>query len=90
MSLFDVIRYQISNPPKEEELEALPEKLFKYWIDTATLDWKKQEEDIRYNVKDVGNWMRTVSKNKAPFANKAQEIKYDLAALRKIIREWEE
>jgi len=31
MTIFDVIRYPISIPPTEEELEALPRELFNKW-----------------------------------------------------------
>ena len=90
MTIFDRLRYQISIPPKEGELEALPEKLFRYWIDTATLDWKKQDEIVRYDAKFVGSWMRVVSVNRIPSYNKIQEITYDITALRSIIDKWEE
>ena len=32
MSLFDTIKYPISDPPTEEELRALPVNLFNQWI----------------------------------------------------------
>lgn len=32
MSLFDVIKYPISNPPTEKELEALPIKIYALWL----------------------------------------------------------
>jgi hypothetical protein len=31
MSIFDVIKYPISEPPTKEELEALPDDLYNYW-----------------------------------------------------------
>jgi hypothetical protein len=31
MSIFDAIKYPISFPPTEEELEALPHSLFRLW-----------------------------------------------------------
>ena len=44
MSIFDVIRYPISNPVKLEELEILPRKLFVTWLDNA--GWYSPEERI--------------------------------------------
>jgi len=38
MSLFDVIRYPISNPPTKEELWALPPDLFNEW--KKSVGWK--------------------------------------------------
>lgn len=32
MNIFNVIKYPISNPPKVEELEALPKNIFKTWV----------------------------------------------------------
>lgn len=37
MSLFDVIRYPISDPPTEKELSALPEDLYYKWF--KTMNW---------------------------------------------------
>lgn len=43
MSLFDVIKYPISIPPTQEELSALPDKLFNKWIDLS--QWSKSVDD---------------------------------------------
>ena len=32
MTIFDVIRYPISNPPTKEEFEALPADLYRNWL----------------------------------------------------------
>lgn len=41
MSLFDVLRYPISDHPTVEELEALPNKIYKKWIleETSGMGW---------------------------------------------------
>jgi hypothetical protein len=37
MSLFDVLKYPISNPPTLQELEALPVVIFDRWVIDANL-----------------------------------------------------
>ena len=85
MSLFDVLRYQISIPPEPGELEALPTELFKHWIDEHTIDWCRVKEGTRYSVTYVSDWMRN-----AAGLGAGAEVKADLLQLRKLIKEWEE
>ena len=84
MSLFDVIRYPIDIPPQEGQLEALPDKIFRYWIDKHTIEWYKISKDNRYNPSNVCYWMRV------SMIIRSSEIENDITALRRIIKNWEE
>ena len=46
MTIFDVIRYPISIPPTEEELEAVPKIIFNKWRDDIGLHSKFQPSDF--------------------------------------------
>lgn len=39
MSLFDSIKYPISCPPTEEELSAIPEELYRKWLQMCGYGW---------------------------------------------------
>ena len=58
MSLFDVIRYPISDKPTHEELDALPSNLFKAWI--LSTDWEFLMLEDEYSdinpAKEISNW----------------------------------
>jgi hypothetical protein len=84
VSIFDVIRYPISLPPTAEELAALPEDLYTYWIDFHTIDWSRVSEDTKYDRDHVARWMSraysTISKD---------EVSIDISKLKKLILEWD-
>ena len=86
MSLFDVIRYPVSMPPGPGELEALPVKLFRCWIDKHTVNWFEYPVETRYNAYNVGDWMRSVFRRDDLGHN--DEIKKDIHSLRKLIVDW--
>lgn len=44
MSLFDVIRYPISDPPTIQEITRLPEDLYLEWINCTT--WRSSEKKL--------------------------------------------
>jgi hypothetical protein len=81
MSLFDIIRYPISETPTVEELSNLPEELFKRWL--ACTEWGHDDISAitawykRYLYSESGTLIRRVEKN-------------ELVLLRKMIREYEE
>ena len=86
MTIFDSIRYPISLPPTKEQLEALPQDIFEYWIDKHTADWHRQGSDIRYSTDLVASWMNRLHCS----TSASDEIKTDTAALRKLILEWDQ
>jgi len=79
MSLFDVIRYPISDAPASEELARLPEDLF--------MRWKIQANWPTSTIIDpdyLSNWYRKGNQQ----ANSSR--KPDIELLRKMIRESDE
>lgn len=86
MSLFDVIRYPISDPPTPEELEALPGEIFNRWVHTS--DWcdVPRTSAIVPSRLYIGNWYQTYH-----IDGRLKNIDWhDIQMLRRMIREYEE
>jgi hypothetical protein len=47
MSLFDVIRYPISDPPTPEEIEALPQDLYNTWLELRSFTYANPRDRDR-------------------------------------------
>jgi hypothetical protein len=94
MTIFDVIRYPIHIPPLVGELAALPEALYKYWIDFHTIDWHNVDAEIKYAPSNVEEWMRDMVQSHIEdnrgFTHSVKELTTDLEKLRKLIQEYEE
>lgn len=58
MSLFDVIKYPISFPPTNEQLEALPEKLYRKWIHHPDNTWCDTDIESSHDPIWVAMWHR--------------------------------
>jgi hypothetical protein len=84
MALFDVIKYPISIPPTAEEFAVLPYKLYKIWIEHPDNSWSITHDDTRFDRLWVSKWMNINN------SEMEEEIKKDIALLRKIIKEYEE
>jgi hypothetical protein len=89
MSLFDVLRYPISLPPTEEELDALPVKLFHSWTDNVECHWYTVDKDSAQSPRWVSGWMNRNWPSLAP-TRLSTEIEADVYLLRRLISEWQE
>ena len=86
MSLFDIIRYPISDPPTEQELTALPVGMMCKWLQMT--DWK-EISPARTNIADVVEYYEFASNDSsAPDGCKELALQ-ELVLLRKMIREYE-
>ena len=56
MTIFDTLRYPISNPPTKDELDALPTELYDQWIKSS--DWRRIKPDgnILVTTEFIANW----------------------------------
>lgn len=82
MSLFDVLRYPISDAPTAEELTALPTKLFRKW--RRITEWEN-----RGNYKTpglIGEWYTSRDLTLLVHEIERREIK----VLREMIKEYDE
>lgn len=87
MSLFDVIRYPISDCPTEEELTALPVGMLCKWLQMT--DWKKISS-ARTNITDVVEYYEFASNDSyAPDGCKELALQ-ELVLLRKMIRDYDD
>lgn len=88
MSIFSVLKYPISSPPKAEELAALPRELFIEWIHSS--DWKtvkvahEDHQHIADWYKDHWEWMTVEKPDRY-----TRDIK-DLEVLRQMVHDWDE
>ena len=87
MTIFDTLRYPISIPPQEGELDVLPEKLYRNWIDNHTVDWHTIAPTGRYDPVNVSLWMRLAFANAED--KNIKEIHEDIHALKRLISEYE-
>jgi hypothetical protein len=91
MTIFDSIKYPISEYPTAEELEALPDELYKKWIGTSS--WNDTE--AVNNREWVALWMSSHLQDPEIFPGRGtspkdmEEILQDLKLLRKMIMEYE-
>jgi hypothetical protein len=86
MSLFDVLRYPISSPPRAEELKALPLTLFIKWINMS--DWRDHygnDVDIPYIAEWYADHWTSISESMREF----QKDMRDIEALRQLIKNWD-
>lgn len=74
MSLFDVIKYPISNPPTKDELEALPNDLYKIWL--LSVGWAAYLSPIILAIYYFNHYSLPGGKD-------------DLSLLRKMIKEYD-
>lgn len=80
MTIFDVIKYQISNPPTEEELLILSDNTLGKWLESV--GWVAM---LPISAQPSIAFIVDYYRNHAP----AADINYDIALLRKIIGEME-
>ena len=88
MTLFDVIRFTISTPPRPGELEALPKALYEDWYNNHTFDWHihKDHDGTIELPAAVQLWMEYVCDSGVDHhARYIEEVKGDLNALRMLI-----
>ena len=78
MSLFDVIRYPISNPPTLEELQRLPGDLYQEWV--SSTGWRADSSDPAW----VSSWY----KKHIHTAYYESVGPGDLAHLKQLIKDW--
>ena len=88
MTIFDVIRYPISDPPQTEELAALPLDLYWDWIQNHTRDWRSYNEE-ECEPGNVALWMHRFF-HRTDLPATAIEIRDDIQALRRLIAEYNE
>ena len=81
MTIFDTLKYQISDVPTTAELVALPKELFDQWV--ARTEWGRPEN--RKEAYKIGTWYEF----RIPrYDLRPTEIE-ELALLRKMILEWD-
>ena len=81
MSLFDVIRYPISDIPKEEELNALPRDLYNKIATKMRLKIDMQKKTHYYDGRTVVDSFRTG-------ANLPTQEPFDVSRIRQMILEY--
>ena len=79
MSLFDAIKYPISDKPTVEQLAALPEKIFNKWI--AGTNWRT----FNLTPNEIAIWYSTYSDTFLFDNRDAAEIRL----LKQLIAEWD-
>jgi hypothetical protein len=84
MSLFDVIKYPISNPPTLSELAALPRNILASWFKIT--EWKS----IDYDDKSISNIFMYYNRDHSRYKDIVKLKTQELQKLRKIIREYDE
>jgi len=78
MSLFDVLRYQISVPPTEAELEALPKGILKKWlVEIGALGWHSYDDASHLPGVIAEYYQR----------NNRRDDLFDIPTLKRIIKE---
>ena len=75
MSLFDVIKYPISEPPTEAELRVLPANLYTKWCMDTRWQWVA---------------LPTPSRIADFYFNKPAHYRHDVSLLRKMIKEYDD
>lgn len=85
MSLFDALRYPISNPPTKEEFELLPADLLFNWLQMT--DWKEYIP----NGTNINSLVDFYSR-KNPLAYERDDILVlkELSLLRQMIKEYDD
>jgi hypothetical protein len=83
MTIFDILRYPIDNPPDACILKSLPTDLYRQWIDDENNTWHLIDEDSRYDPTWVADWIRTSGKPNE------RGVLSDLALLRQLIKEYQ-
>jgi hypothetical protein len=83
MSLFDVIKYPISDIPTVEELEALPKDIWDKWIDESS--WGGP--DYKNGRLKILLWFKLVA---SIVDHNIPELQQDVRLLRKIIKDYNE
>jgi hypothetical protein len=85
MTIFDAIKYPISTPPTEEQLEALPGDLYQKWKEVVGFGFLHVDAGGLYISNFYNNCMTNVSKWRT-----SEQAILDLNLLRKMIAEYEE
>lgn len=78
MSLFDVLRYPVSDFPRESELNNIPVKIWQRYIKSRNIGYMITPEE-EYN-----NFVWCY------YNNRLKELKKRVALLRRIIERWED
>ena len=79
MTIFDVLRYPISEPPTEEELDRLPRDLLECWKSNNGFMWSTDTEMI-------SNFYMTSFRNKEYLGKCKKEIN----ELRRMVKEYDD
>lgn len=82
MSLFDVIRYPVSDLPTKEQLSAIPMPILAEWGDITF--WFKTTFDSEY----IAKWYSSSRERNDGNANTISDIK-EINILRRLIKEYE-
>jgi len=77
MSLFDVLRYPVSDFPKESELDNIPVKIWQRYIKARNIGYMITPDE------ECNNFVWC-------YHNKPKELKKRVALLRRIIERWED
>jgi hypothetical protein len=87
MTIFDTLRYPISELPTKEELAALPVELFSQWV------WQSHWSDEPHRPREIvriSDYYHSHSIDESRPINYKSEDDKDIALLRKLIREYDE
>ncbi len=85
MSIFDVLRYPISNSPTKEELFALPHGLFLQWMNSV--NFTHLGNDIEDECEAISRYYRDAERDGRHYV---YERDTDIALLREMIKEHDE
>jgi hypothetical protein len=85
MTLFDVIRYPITSPPRKEDFFSIPEEMIIKWVDDNRCSWHDVDSESRYDRDWIFNWMKRNYSNHSCMV----EIDRDIDLLRKLIKEYD-
>ena len=80
MTIFDTIKYPISDPPTKAELAALPEQLFRDWL-------KEMNWSLHITPRIIAQYYLSV--NHRVDVTQLQKMKRDITILRKMIEDYE-
>ena len=87
MSLFDVIRYPISWPPREDELAALPQMLYNNWIESS--DWRHYSNNTFVNGNYITRPAHISEWYLATGIHPGSHDHEDLTRLKQMIKDWD-
>ena len=83
MTIFDVLRYQISDPPTESQLRALPESVYNKWCRSSS--WKGFPRDDMTVVAEYYNFFQHHLRD-----TDSVSYKEDIILLKALIRDYDE